>query len=340
MLCSALFSTAAGQAIRPVRDDVGFCWDKGAMKRLIEFLEKNDTTQPSPVPPVAAISPHDDYLYAGRIYIPLFRILRVKEAVIIGLTHGAVRKEIGDPQNILILDDYPAWTGLSGTVSISPLREILKDQLDASDFIVSNQAHRLEHSIEALLPFLQYYNPDVRITPIMVTAMPLERMNELSEKLAGIIGQYLESSHLRLGEDVVILISSDANHYGEDFNNTPYGVDDRAHTKAIAEESRLVRTYLTGDLTETKIGALTREIWETAEHPAPVLWCGRYSIPFGLLLSEKLQKARMAKPLTGRLLRQSDTYSDGVLPVQKLGIGLTAPFSLKHWVGFFSVVYY
>jgi hypothetical protein len=40
--------------------------------------------------------------------------------------------------------------------------------------------------------------------------------------------------------------------------------------------------------------------------------------------------------LSGKLLRYSDTYSDGVLPLKEAGIGITAPFSLKHWVGFFS----
>jgi hypothetical protein len=40
--------------------------------------------------------------------------------------------------------------------------------------------------------------------------------------------------------------------------------------------------------------------------------------------------------LKGRVFRYSDTYSEGVLPLKKAGFGITAPFSLKHWVGFFS----
>jgi hypothetical protein len=28
-----------------------------------------------------------------------------------------------------------------------------------------------------------------------------------------------------------------------------------------------------------------------------------------------------------------------VLPLTQSGMGLTAPFSLQHWVGFFSVIY-
>ena len=81
-----------------MRDDVGFCWQRPQMRRLMDLLAAR---RPAGVPGrdlVAGISPHDDYLYAGRVYYPLFRKLRTKEAVIFGVTHGTVRKEIGDPQ--------------------------------------------------------------------------------------------------------------------------------------------------------------------------------------------------------------------------------------------------
>ena len=44
--------------------------------------------------------------------------------------------------------------------------------------------------------------------------------------------------------------------------------------------------------------------------------------------------------MTGKLFRYSDTYSEGVLPLKKAGFGITAPYSLKHWVGFFSAGFY
>jgi len=44
--------------------------------------------------------------------------------------------------------------------------------------------------------------------------------------------------------------------------------------------------------------------------------------------------------LRGQVFRYSDTYSEGVLPLKKAGFGITAPFSLKHWVGFFSAGFY
>jgi len=71
----------------------------------------------------------------------------------------------------------------------SGLREYLKGRLDKSLFVVNNQAHTIEHSIEALLPFLQYFNPEVKITPIMVAPMPFARMEEISGKLAEAIAR-------------------------------------------------------------------------------------------------------------------------------------------------------
>ena len=144
--------------------------------------------------------------------------------MIFGVTHGTVRKEIGDPHGVLILDEYAAGRAWA-EVGISPLREHLKRAWSKDDFIVSNRAHSLEHSIEALVPWLQSSNPGIRVTPIMVTAMPFERMEELSTRLARVLAEYIGENKLQLGRDIVFLISADANHYGSDFANTPFGED-------------------------------------------------------------------------------------------------------------------
>jgi AmmeMemoRadiSam system protein B len=145
--------------------------------------------------------------------------------VIFGVTHGMVRKEIENLSNVLIFDEYTKWHGPYSDVGISPLRETIKNALPREDYIVSNKAHSLEHSIEALIPFLQYYNRDIKITSIMVTQMSFERMDSLSINLSKIIAAYIKKNKLILGKDIFFLISNDANHYGEDFNNSPYGLD-------------------------------------------------------------------------------------------------------------------
>ena len=243
MLIFSFFSLA-GQDVRPVRDDVGFCWQPAQMRRLMDLLAAGARHDFPVRDLVAGISPHDDYLYAGRMYYPLFNKLRSKEAVIFGVTHGTVRKEIGDPHNILLLDEYRSWSGLGREVAISPLREWLKKRLAKEDYIVSNQAHALEHSIEALVPFLQYRNPEIKITPIMVTAMPYEKMQELAERLAAALAEYMRANSLKPGRDIVFLISADANHYGRDFDNIPFGEDEKAHAQGTDQDRRFARAAL------------------------------------------------------------------------------------------------
>jgi AmmeMemoRadiSam system protein B len=290
---------------------------------------------------VAAISPHDDYLYAGRVYYPLFKILKTKEVVIFGVTHSTVRKEISGLQSTLILDEFEYWPGLEKPTPVSRLRQRLIEGLDKTLFVKNNRAHKIEHSIEALLPFLQYFNPEIKITPIMVPPMPFARMEDVSAKLARVITDYMSENHLAAGKDIFFLISSDGNHYGKDFNNSPFGEGEKAWEKALQLDQRLIRTYLTGVMDSRKIGGLTEELWgETYIDYRNTYWCGKYSVPFGLLTIDKIMALTVNKKINGVLFRFSDTYSEGVLPLKKTGMGTTAPFSLRHWVSFFSIGYY
>ncbi len=322
----------SGQGIRPVRDDVGFCWNPKQVARLVKYLESVEHMKPHQSPIVAGISPHDDYLYAGVAYIPLMRAIHANEVVIFGVTHRTVRDSIGDPKGVIILDAYDAWRGAGERVPISPLREQIRTQMDPTMVRVSNEAHRLEHSIEALVPFVRYFNPSAKIVPIMVTIMSPGRMDTVSSALADVIAAYMKANRLKPGADIAFLISSDANHYGDDFHNTPFGVDSLAHDRATKQDVNLAVKDLTGTITADGIADLSASL-------QTILWCGRYSVPFGMLTTMKVMKSVTGKDLRGQLLRYADTYTDGVLPIKGTGMGTTAPFSLRHWVGFFSIAY-
>jgi MEMO1 family protein len=335
-----LLSPADGQEVRPVRDRVGFCWDQQQMERLTAYLKSREADSPEAPPVIAGISPHDDYLYAAPTYYPLFRRIRAKEVVIFGVTHGSVRQAIGDPTGVLILDSFPAWEGPRGRCLPSPLRGRLAERLPPEMQLLSNKAHELEHSIEAMIPFLQQSNPGVRITPVMVTAMPFSRMRQIADTLASIVAGYVHEAGLVPGRDITFLISSDANHYGADFSNSPFGEDATAHGRGTALDREIVDECLAGVLTEDRIERLTGRTWGAVyTAPGPTLWCGRYAVPFGLLAVRRIVRQWNSGELEGRLLRYSDTYTDGVVPLTETGMGLTAPFSLNHWVGFFSMAF-
>jgi AmmeMemoRadiSam system protein B len=331
----------AAEEMRPIRDDVGYCWNPESMRVLVDYLRAEENRKFPTEGLVAAITPHDDYLYAGRVYFPLYNILRTKEVVVFGVTHGTVRKEIGDPHEILILDEFPQWHGLNGPVPISSLRERIKEQLDKKYFTVNNKAQTLEHSIEGQIPFLQYFNPEIRITPIMVTGMPFAKMDEVSTALADIIAGYVKENHLVPGKDIFFLISSDGNHYGQDFDNSPFGEGEAAWKEARALDQRIISEDLTGNMDKNKVRVLTTELWgKTFLDYKNTYWCGKYSVPFGLLTTEKVLSLLTGKQMRGQLFRYSDTYSEGTLPLRKTGMGTTAPFSLRHWVSFCSIGYY
>ncbi|MCK4835025.1 MAG: AmmeMemoRadiSam system protein B [Candidatus Aminicenantes bacterium] len=337
-----MFTALLSQDIRPIRDDVGYCWKKEQISNLIDYLESEEKENNCFPDLIAGISPHDDYLYAGRVYYPLFKNIQAREVLIFGVTHSTVRKKIGDPHNKLIFENYQFWKGPFKKVHISPLRDFLKEKMNQDYIQISNQAHQLEHSIESTIPFLQYYNPEVQITPIMVTGMPFKQMEKISNEISEFIVSYIKRNRLKLGKDIFILISADANHYGEDFNNTVFGTGAHAHQQATALDKKILHSCLQGSISRDKIKKLSGLLWgKTYRENSNTLWCGKYSIPFGLLTLVKIVKRLDIKTtLKGNPFKYSDTYSSGVIPLKKAGLGITAPFSLKHWVGFFSAGFY
>ncbi len=232
------------------------------MDSFINWLNKNTQLVHEPSNNlIGAVSVHDDYLYAGKVYYPLYKLIKTKEVIIFGVTHGTVRKEMGTVSDVLILDEFDKWKGPYGEVEVSPLREIIKSKLPKEYFTVSNKAQSIEHSIEALIPFLQHYNRDIMITPIMVTQMPLERMDTISGSLSEIISDYIKRNNLEIGKDIFFLISNDASHYGEDFNNSPYGLDLKAHKIATENDKRIIKENLTGKINHDKIFGITKKLW-------------------------------------------------------------------------------
>jgi len=56
------------------------------MQKLLDYLESQEKQTFKTEGLVGAISPHDDYLYAGRIYYPLFKLkfLTIKNIICFG----------------------------------------------------------------------------------------------------------------------------------------------------------------------------------------------------------------------------------------------------------------
>ena len=77
-------------------------------------------------------------------------------------------------------------------------------QLDAA-------AHQAEHSIEVELPFLHHFAPESKVVGIALGGGSLASCKKFAAELAEVLRS--------LGEDVLLLISSDMNHFASDEEN-------------------------------------------------------------------------------------------------------------------------
>lgn len=89
-----------------------------------------------------------------------------------------------------------------------PIDELLCGLLQAANLLVGDdeQAHRAEHAIEVILPFMQWVAPeDLTIVPLVINSVDPDECAEVAAALADVIGQS--------GKRVLVIASSDLSHY-------------------------------------------------------------------------------------------------------------------------------
>jgi AmmeMemoRadiSam system protein B len=241
-------------------------------------------------------------------------------------------------------DAFQAWHGRWGPVAVDPLRDELIKGMDPGSYVVDDAMHCREHSLEAIVPFLQATRRDVTIVPVLVPSMRWDRIDALTTEMASALSGALERHGWRLGRDLAIVVSSDAVHYGDDFDHTPFGTDAEGYQRAVARDLDLARTHLEGPLTADRLARLLGELVDQDDvRQYRIPWCGRFSIPFGLELLRKTAALSGGGVPRGTLLRYGTSLSEPELPVstasRDAGLGTTAPSNLHHWVGYAAVGY-
>ncbi len=286
------------------------------------------------------ISPHDDHAYASYLYPLLLRNIKAKKLIIFGVAHKAWKLGL---QDSLIFGTFDYWKGAFGDIKISPLRDEIIALLPQSTYTINDSMMAIEHSIEAFLPFLQkFIGPDIEIVPILVPYMSYDRMQEIAPKLANAIATIMKKHNLQLGKDLAIIISTDAVHYGDQQwggkNFAYYGADSAGYRKAIKHEHEIIST-LTGEITPQKIKLFTQyTVQDTNYKEYKWTWCGRYSVPMGLLTAYYLSQM-LNQNLNGVLLDYATSIDHPTLKVEDLGMGTTAPANIRHWVGYAAIAY-
>ncbi|MBL7138660.1 MAG: hypothetical protein ISS17_07800 [Bacteroidales bacterium] len=115
---------------------------------------------------------------------------------------------------------------------------------------------------------------------------------------------------------------------------------ERMEGLAVAHEHEIIDNCLTGGIVKMNIKRYRDyTVQDTNFRDYKWTWCGRYSVPFGLLTAFYLQQRTRTYPPAGTLIGYSTSIDHPALPVEDLGMGVTAPANIKHWVGYAAVGY-
>ncbi|RKY86550.1 AmmeMemoRadiSam system protein B [candidate division KSB1 bacterium] len=342
---------ASKNGTRGLVDTIGFAHTEEQMNfigKLCEKLEKENIIKnqkkynlSEQTGIIAGVSPHDDYIISGRVYTNVIRFIKAKTIVLIGNSHWSQTFGVHDK---LIFGNFKNWTGPYSPVKVSPLRDEIIKILPEESFIVKNKIIETEHSLEALIPFLQYYNKNFEIIPILIPVMTWESMNKLGRELSSAFKNIITGKNLKLGTDIAFLISTDGVHYGDYgwsyYGYYPFGTDAEGYIKATKQDHELIADFLTGQLKSEKIHKFfSKCVNQKNVYEYKITWCGRFSVSFGLNFLSILMKDLNRKPLNGFLLRYGTSIAFPTLPVEKFGLGLTGPTNLHHFVSHVAIGY-
>ncbi|MCZ7558287.1 MAG: AmmeMemoRadiSam system protein B [Bacteroidia bacterium] len=171
---------------------------------------------------VGVLAPHIDLQIGPDVYVPAFEALCSTDAdtiVVLGTSHYS-------DEDVFILTSKHYETPLGVLPTDQEFVAVLREK-SGGIFTTSDLAHRMEHSIEFPVLFLQHLfgNEGPRIVPILVTSFEeyLVEGREISEdeRYAAFIRAFHETVEA-LGRKVVFVLSVDWSHVGRKFGD---GVD-------------------------------------------------------------------------------------------------------------------
>lgn len=163
---------------------------------VLGFLQAEAGTAPQKA--IGVVSPHAGYMYSGHVA-------------------GAVLAKVKIPDQVVVL--CPNHTGLGAEAAINlhgawhtplgnlPVAETLAARLKQLDPLLEDDAvaHAREHALEVQLPFLRVLNEKCRIVPLCLSHFSYGQCQRLGKALAQLVTDG--------GEDILLLASSDLNHY-------------------------------------------------------------------------------------------------------------------------------
>lgn len=147
----------------------------------------------------AVVLPHAGYIYSGSVAGEVVAQIEVpKRVILLGPNHQ------GNGHAVAVTGAATWQTPLGSVPIASELRDLLLQRLPG--LVVDERPHEREHSLEVLLPFLQYQQPDLEIVPIALGhQLGLDDCKALAEALSSVIRD--------LPDELLLVASSDMNHF-------------------------------------------------------------------------------------------------------------------------------
>ncbi len=152
----------------------------------------------------AALIPHAGWVYSGRIAAAVLqRIVMPRTIVVFCPKHRA-----GGPE--CAIAPWQKWLFPGGGIETNvQLSQQLADEV--STLVLDDRPHRDEHAIEVQLPLLARFAPDSQLVGITIGRVDLKQCQMMAAELADVLRSRLD--------DVLLVVSSDMNHFADDAEN-------------------------------------------------------------------------------------------------------------------------
>jgi AmmeMemoRadiSam system protein B len=195
--------------------------DSRELRSEVETFTRDTETAEPKLRAFGCVAPHAGYIYSGSVAGDVYRRLELPARYIILSPNHTGR---GEPLAIM---SQGAWRTPLGDVAVD--EELASDLKQRFSLLTEDEAaHRFEHALEVQLPFLQVLRPQFTFVPITVGTSHYEVLSALGVAIAAAIRN--------AGEQILIVASSDMNHYESD--SVTRAKDRRAIEQILALDPR------------------------------------------------------------------------------------------------------
>jgi AmmeMemoRadiSam system protein B len=149
----------------------------------------------APAHHLGVLAPHAGYVYSGGVAGAVFGATAIPVRVVVLAPNHTGRGAMA------ALWPRGAFALPGGAVAVD--EELGARLLGRVGIVEDRRAHQLEHALEVELPFLRALRASVRVTPLVLGPLDAEECVAVGELLARAIG----------AEDILVVASSDMNHY-------------------------------------------------------------------------------------------------------------------------------